>query len=72
VRIAKPDIDKRARAAKFAQGEAKGRQPPRGVVRLTVNLDASLHRRFKVEAAAQGVTMGELLAEWIGQHTKQR
>lgn len=72
MKIAKPEIDKRARAAKFAEGAPKGRRPPSGVVRLTVNLDAGLHRRFKVEAAAQGVTMGELLAEWIGQHTRQR
>jgi len=62
----KPDI--RARAAAFAKGETKGRTPPSGSVRLTVNIDAQLHRRFKIAAVASGRTMGEMLEDWIREH----
>jgi hypothetical protein len=68
MKITKPAIDRKARAAKFAEGESKGRQPPSGVVRLTVNIDASLHRKFKMEAVARGQTMGGLIEDWIRQH----
>ena len=68
MKITKPPLDKKARAAQFAQGEAKGRHPPRGVVRLTVNIDAALHRRFKVAAVSTGQTMGEMLEDWIRQN----
>ena len=65
MKITKPTIDKKTRAAQFAQGDAKGRQPPRGSVRLTVNIDAGLHRRFKLEAVSRGQPMGEMLEVWI-------
>ena len=68
MKITKPAIDKKARAAKFAQGDAKGRQPPRGSRRLTVNIDAGLHRKFKLEAVATERTMGEMLEAWIRQN----
>ena len=65
MKITKPQIDKKAAAVKFAKGDAKGRQPPSGAVRLTVNIDARLHRRFKLEAVATGQTMGAMLETWI-------
>ena len=65
MKITKPTLDKKARAAQFAQGEVKGRQPPRGSVRLTVNIDGALHRKFKIAAVASGQTMGEMLEAWI-------
>ena len=64
----KPALGKAAKAARFAEGEGKGRQPPRGSVRLTVNIDADLHRKFKIAAVASGQTMGEMLEAWIRQH----
>ena len=64
----KKPMDKAAQAVKFAEGEAKGRQPPRGSRRLTVNIDAGLHRKFKLEAVATGRTMGEMLEAWIRQN----
>lgn len=67
MKIAKPPLDKKARAAQFAKGEVKGRPPPRGSVRLTVNIDARLHRRFKLEAVSRGQPMGAMLEDWIRQ-----
>ena len=64
----KPTISKAAQAVRFAEGDVKGRQPPRGSVRLTVNIDSKLHRKFKVAAVASGRTMGEMLEAWIRQH----
>ena len=61
----KKPMSKAAQAVRFAEGEAKGRHPPRGSVRLTVNIDAGLHRKFKLEAVATGQTMGAMLEHWI-------
>ena len=65
MKITKPTIDKKTRAAQFAKGEVKGRQPPRGSVRLTVNIDAALHLRFKMEAVSRRQPMGAMLEDWI-------
>jgi len=61
----KKPMSKAAQAVKFAEGEPKGRQPPRGVVRLTVNINAGLHRKFKLAAVSRGQTMGAMLEDWI-------
>jgi hypothetical protein len=68
MKITKPAIDRKARAAKFAEGGSKGRQPPSGTVRLTVNIDRALHKKFKGEAVNREQTMGDMLEDWIRQH----
>jgi len=51
----KPDL---GRALKFAEGAEN-------TSRLTVNLPRDLHRKFKILAASQDKTMGQMVEAWI-------
>lgn len=35
------------------------------LARLNANIKADLHRKLKMKAAAEGVTMGDLIEAWI-------
>jgi predicted HicB family RNase H-like nuclease len=41
------------------------------LVRLNVNLPASLHREFKMTAYRQRIGMSTLVAEWVKRYVKQ-
>lgn len=59
------------------QGKGKANQFERGAehhstaetVRITVDLNADLHRRLKVRAAMEGVRMADLVRRWMEEHT---
>lgn len=58
--------------AAMAFAEAKATKPakaaePEGgkLVRLNANIKEELHRKLKMKAAAEGVTMGDLIERWI-------
>jgi hypothetical protein len=40
-------------------------QPPAGYKRLNINIDSQLLNRFKAAAAMKGVTMSDVLLEYI-------
>lgn len=40
-------------------------QPPKGYKRLNINIDSELLNRFKAAAALGGVTMSDVLLEYI-------
>jgi antitoxin component of RelBE/YafQ-DinJ toxin-antitoxin module len=40
-------------------------QPPAGYKRLNINIDSQLLNRFKAAAAMKGITMSDVLVEFI-------
>ena len=40
-------------------------QPPKGYRRVNINIDSELLKRFKAAAALGGVTMSDVLVEYI-------
>ena len=40
-------------------------QPPEGYKRLNINIDSELLNRFKAAAALDGITMSDVLVEFI-------
>jgi ParG protein len=45
--------------------KTRSTQPPRGSKRLNINIDSQLLNRFKSAAALDGVTMSDVLVEFI-------
>lgn len=43
---------------------------PEGDKRLTINLDAELHKKLKITAIEQGITAGEIIEQLIKQYVK--
>lgn len=41
---------------------------PEGDKRLTINLDAELHKKLKIAAIEQGITAGEIIEQLIEKH----
>lgn len=41
---------------------------PEGDKRLTINLNADLHKKLKIAAIEQGITAGEIIEKLIKQH----
>jgi predicted DNA binding CopG/RHH family protein len=39
--------------------------PPEKQARITVEIPASLHRRFKSQAASEGCKIADLVREWV-------
>lgn len=67
-------------ALKFAAGQAENTKAkdtpitrsglvPEGHVRLNANIPKELHMRIKIEAAKQGRSIGDMIAEWIDKNT---
>ena len=44
-------------------------QVPAGYVRLSANIKEDLHLRLKIMSARERRTIGNILEEWIEQHT---
>jgi predicted DNA binding CopG/RHH family protein len=40
-------------------------EPPEKQARITVEIPASLHRRFKSQAASEGHKIADLVREWV-------
>lgn len=55
-----------AAALEFSTDQAE--QPKAKTVRLNADIPEELHRRIKIKAATQGVTVKELLLEMIESH----
>ncbi len=45
--------------------------PPEGTVRLNLNIDKSLHNRFKIACVVNGQRMTEVVLELIEAYVKQ-
>jgi len=46
-------------------------EPPRGTIRLNINVDEKLHTSFKVVAAMQGKRMTDLLLDYMQQYVRE-
>lgn len=57
-----------AHTARFEHGAE--RRSTAGSVRITVDLDADLHRRLKIKAAMEGKRLADLVREWTDANTR--
>lgn len=63
--ISKPISTASRLQATFTSSAAPGPERAGKPIHATLSLDPGLHRRLKLAAATQGVTMSELVSSWI-------
>ena len=63
--ISKPISTASRLQATFTSSAAPSQERAGKTIHATLSLDPELHRRLKLAAATQGVTMSELVSSWI-------
>ena len=63
--ISKPISTASRLQATFTSSAAPAQERAGKPIHATLSLDPGLHRRLKLAAATQGVTMSELVSSWI-------
>ena len=63
--ISKPISTASRLQATFTSSAAPAQERAGKPIHATLSLDPELHRRLKLAAATQGVTMSELVSSWI-------
>lgn len=63
-----PELKQGTRAADRFEKNAD-RHSTSDTVRITVDLDADLHRRLKIKAAMEGKRIADLVREWTDENT---
>ncbi len=72
--LRKPTLSKSSKALEFAeQGAAPSPSPaPEGETkRVNVNVSVEVHRALKARAAAEGLTISDLVKDWINDWLKK-